>query len=395
MSLRTALCALFLSAPAASAASQPDALFAQIVRQAKSAAAAAYQPNEMALPAILRELNYDTYRLITFRRDHALWHGDSSRFEVQFFHPGYLYKQPIEMHVEDGAVRSVPFSPKYFRYPKFDPASLAQCDDLSFAGLRILYPLNQGKRLDEVISFLGSSYFRALGVGQIYGISARGIAIDTAENLTEEFPAFKEFWLCKPGPNDRQMQLFALLDGPSIAGAYRFVIKPGADTVVDVEAHLFFRKPVQVLGVAPLTSMFWRGEAQPLPPHDPRPEVHDSDGLLIVSTSGEEEWHPLQTVGKAATQVFPVTNPQRFGLFQRDRDPAHYRDAEARYQRRPSVLVESLGNWGPGAVRLMQLPATNEYNDNVVAFWQPQKNPAAGEALVFKYRLHWLGEALE
>jgi glucans biosynthesis protein len=344
----------------------------------------------MSLPAVLEKLNYDTYRNITFRQQRSLWHKSETPFRVQFFHLGYLFKYPVAINaVESGEARPVPFDTKYFRYPDFDPAKMGDQSALGFAGFRILYHLNMPTRWDEVISFLGSSYFRALGAGQIYGISARGIGIDTAEGLAEEFPVFREFWLCKPEPGASAISLFALLDGPSVSGAYRFLITPGADTTVEVESHLLFRRPVQVLGLAPLTSMFWRDESSPRPPNDKRPEVHDSDGLLIEMAAGEEQWHALTAVQKITTQLFPMTNPQSFALLQRDRDPAHYRDREAKYERRPSVRVESLGDWGKGNVRLMQLPAVNEYNDNVIAFWQPEKSPAAGDEIVFKYRLHW------
>jgi periplasmic glucans biosynthesis protein len=388
--LRAVLWALLLGTPATFAAADPNAVFTHVVSQARAAAASPFAPNEMPLPDVLQKLNYDTYRNITFRQQRSLWHDSEAPFRVQFFHPGYLFRQPVAINViENGQTRPLPFSANYFRYPDFDPAKMGDKNTLGFAGLRILYPLNAARRLDEVISFVGSSYFRALGAGQTYGISARGIAIDTGENPSEEFPAFKEFWLLRPQPEAREVEFFALLDGPSVTGAYRFVVKPGADTMVEVDAHLFFRKAVHILGIAPLTSMFWRGENQPAPRHDRRPEVHDSDGLIIEHGGGKEEWHSLEPVDKVITQVFPETNPKSFGLLQRDRDPSHYRDREAKYERRPSVRVDSLGDWGPGNVRLMQLPATNEYNDNVVVFWQPQKTPAAGDELEIRYRLHW------
>ncbi len=390
-----ALLAFFLAASLATArvASQ-DAVFADVLRQAKTAAAAPYQPSEMTLPEVLRKLNYDTYRNITFRRERDLWHGTESAFEVQFFHPGYLFQQPVVVHeVREGEVQPLPFGHRYFRYPDFPAARMGDETRLGFAGLRILYPLNAPKKLDEVISFLGSSYFRALGRGQTYGISARGLALDTAENLPEEFPLFREFWLCRPEAGAKTMQLFALLDSPSVSGAYRFQIDPGADTTVAVEAHLFFRQTVEVLGLAPLTSMFWRGEEErQRPPDDRRPEVHDSDGLEIEDAAGATTWHPLRSVDKVTTQLFPESSPKSFSLLQRDREASHYRDREAHYEKRPSVRVESLGEWGPGQVRLLQLPTTNEYNDNVVAFWQPAKSPAAGDEIRFKYRLHWFSQ---
>ncbi len=380
---RLALFVAFLSAPVAAWA---DPIFDGVVREAQQLAAAPFQPNESALPLVWRNLNYDTYRDITFRPERSLWRGAREPFQAQFFPPGYLFAHPVALNqVVDGKVCPIPFLPLYFHYPKTMGAGPATAPAPGFAGFRLLYPLNHAGRLDEVISFLGTDYFRALGRGQSYGISARGVAVNTGENLREEFPDFREFWLCEPAPGAREMQFFALLDGPSVAGAYRFVVRPGAETRVEVEAHLFFRRDVQAFGIAPLTSMFWRGEKEARPPNDPRPEVHDSDGLLL----GPEEWHPLQAVGEITTTVFPEEKARPFALLQRDRDPAHYRDAEAKYDRRPSVRVEPLGEWGPGSVRLLQLPTPNEYNDNVVLFWQPRKLPQAGDALVYKYRLHW------
>jgi glucans biosynthesis protein len=80
----------------------------------------------------------------------------------------------------------------------------------------------------------------------------------------------------------------------------------------------------------------------------------------------------------------------RFGLDQRDRDYASYQDAEAHYERRPSLQVEPLGDWGPGAVRLVELPTDLEVHDNIVAFWVAEaKGARAGDARAYRYRLHW------
>ncbi|HEY1583371.1 MAG TPA: glucan biosynthesis protein [Chthoniobacterales bacterium] len=384
-----ALAVFLLGATPAGAADMNDAVFDQVVRQAQQAAAASYQPNEMVLPQVLQSLDYDTYRMITFRRETGLWFGEKSRFQVQLFHPGYIYKEPVAINeVVDGQVHPVDFGPKFFRYPRFDPALLRE-SKLGFAGFRLLYPLEHREPVDEVISFIGASYFRALALGQVYGISARGLAIDTAENIPEEFPVFREFWLCRPAPKARAMEFFARLESASVSGAYRFQIKPGTETIVEVEMHLFFRKSVQVFGLAPLTSMFWRDESNPRPPDDTRPEVHDSDTLSIETAAGKVESHPLEQRDHVTTLLFPEKSPRGFGLLQRDRDPAHYHDSEAQYSRRPSVFVEAIKDWGKGTVRLMQLPTRNEYFDNVVAFWQPEKKPVAGDELQFRYRLRW------
>ena len=366
-----------------------DELFGEIVRQAKQTAAGSFQPNDSKFPPSLEALNYDTYRLITFRREEGLWFGTQSRFQVQFFHPGYIYRTPVRINeVANGRVRPIEFAPKYFRYPHFDARTLAGVN-IGFAGFRLLYPLNHSRPVDEVISFVGASYFRALARDQVYGISARGLALNTAENLAEEFPFFAEFWLCQPAPGAREMLFFGRLESTSVTGAYRFLIKPGQATILEVQARLFFRQPIQVLGIAPLTTMFWRDQSNSRPPNDKRPQVHDSDTLVLENASGQRELHPLRAVERVTTEFCPASNPRGFGLLQRDRNPAHYRDLEAKYAQRPSVFVESLGRWGPGKVRLMQLPTANEYNDNVVAFWEPEKTPARGDELDFDYRLHW------
>jgi glucans biosynthesis protein len=374
----------------AASASPNDQVFEEVVSRAKTVAAASYQVRTEELPEVLQQLDYDTYRMITFRREEGLWFNDRhSRFQVQFFHPGYIYKEPVAINqVVDGEVEPVQFDTRFFRYPRFDPAALKNTR-LGFAGFRLLYPLAHVKPVDEVIAFVGASYFRALAAGQVYGISARGLAIDTADNLSEEFPSFREFWLCKPATEAREMEFFALLDSTSVSGAYRFRVKPGRETVLDVEAHLFFRKQVQVLGLAPLTSMFWRDASDPRPARDQRPEVHDSDTLLVEDGTGKQEPHALLQVDRITTESYPEKNPRGFGLLQRDRNPAHYRDNEAKYSRRPSVFVEALNDWGDGKVRLMQLPVANEYNDNVVAFWEPEKKPVANDELVFRYRQRW------
>src|SRR5262245_4727511 len=230
---------LFLVGFAEAIASPNDAVFAEVVNRARTAAAKPYQVEKEELPKVLQQLNYDTYRMITFRREEGLWFGDRSRFQVQLFHPGYIYKEPVRINqVVDGKVEPVDFGTKFFRYPRFDPA-LLQNARLGFAGFRLLYPLAHAKPVDEVVAFVGASYFRALAASQVYGISARGLAIDTADNLPEEFPSFREFWLCKPLPDARDMEFFALLDSTSVSGAYRFRIKPGKKTTLDVEAQLF------------------------------------------------------------------------------------------------------------------------------------------------------------
>jgi glucans biosynthesis protein len=249
--------------------------------------------------------------------------------------------------------------------------------------------INRNDYFDEVIVFVGASYFRAVAKDLHYGLSARGIAVDTAIDGPEEFPYFKEFWIVEPGPRAKEIVVFALLDGPSFTGAYRFAVVPGKDTITSVQAALFARSKVRRLGLAPLTSMFWHAENSETDFGDFRPRVHDSDGLLIHTGSGEWLWRPLRNPMRIETSAFQDRNPRGFGLLQRERDFVAYQDLEAHYEQRPSAWVEPVGDWGPGSVVLLEMPSDQETNDNIVAFWQPEKSPSPGEPLELSYKLHW------
>ena len=254
-----------------------------------------------ALPATLAALSYDEYRAIAYRPDAAVWRG-AARFEIQLFHPGFLYPDPVRLHlIEDGAVTSLPFDPALFEYR--GPAAEAEraaaeaarpsSPAPGYAGFRIHYPINSEASKDEVAVFLGASYFRLLGPGQVHGLSSRGLAVDVAEPTGEEFPDFTAFWLVRPEAEAESLTFFALLEGPSVTGAYRFRLEPAEQTVLDVEARLFGREDVRKLGVAPLTSMYLYGPDQAAEFDDYRPQVHDSDGLLMWTSRDEWIWRPL------------------------------------------------------------------------------------------------------
>jgi glucans biosynthesis protein len=246
--------------------------------------------------------------------------------------------------------------------------------------------------MDEVIVFLGASYFRAIGRDQLYGLSARGLAIDTVATSGEEFPNFTEFWLVKPSPEASELVIYALLDGPSVTGAYAFAVTPGEQTRVDAEARLFFRRRVERFGIAPLTSMFFFGENSRRRFDDFRPEVHDSDGLLLHFDGGEWLWRPLENPTGIAVNSFQMSDPRGFGLLQRDRDFANHQDLETHAERRPSTWVVPRGDWSEGRVELVEIPTDTEKNDNIVAFWVPAVIPEPGEQRTFAYSIHWYGD---
>jgi glucans biosynthesis protein len=307
---------------------------------------------------------------------------------VQYLHPGFLFDRTVHLsEVRKGNVRLIPFRPEYFRYRSVEPKEIPET--MGFAGFRLMYPF-EGPDTDhnEIGSFAGASYFRFLSRDAAYGLSARGLAIDTAEPEPEEFPVFTEFWLERMEPGSTSMNIYALMDSESVAGAYQFTITPGASTVVDVKAAVYCRKNPNVFGVAPLTSMFWHAENSDTA-RDFRPEVHDSDGLLMHNGAGEWIWRPLVNPPHVRVAAFSDENPRAFGLLQRDRDFENYQDLEAHYHQRPSVWIEPLGQWGRGTVRLVEIPTNRETDDNVVAMWVPEKLPSPGEPIELNYRMHW------
>ncbi|HJO35617.1 MAG: glucan biosynthesis protein [Pseudomonadota bacterium] len=379
------LLAALLLLPATVSAEPFD--FQTLVAEAKDLAGAPYQPPRTYDDALA---TWDFAQWDAIRHDPAQWLWPGSRFRIALSPPGYLFNQDVEI-VELDAAGSHPRTPADVRFAYPDPA-LAEAAKAAgrkgFAGLRVLYPLNSADKFDEVLSFQGASYFRALARGQWYGLSARGIAIDTGLGQDEEFPGFRRFYLARPAPSDDFLRLYALLDGPSVTGAYQFLLRPGAPTTLDVEATIFLRQPVERLGLAPLTSMFLQGENSRLPITRLNPEEHDSDGLWLQR--GEEHlWRSLQNPLQPTYERLDAPSPRAFGLLQRDRRFEHYQSLFLHYQDRPGAWVEPVGDWGPGRLTLLQLPTDTETQDNIVSYWEPAEPPAPGEPLHLAYRLVW------
>lgn len=356
---------------------------------AKKLAAQPYVAPGTNLPEDVKKLNYDEHRDIRFVRNNGPWFGQRLPFELQFFHLGSLFNVSVPINeVINGRSHPIKYSPQFFDYGR-NKLDTTKLENLGYAGFRLHSPLNTARYFDELVSFLGASYFRALGKGNKYGLSARGLAIDTAVQTGEEFPIFKEFWLEKPTRKSQSVIVYALLDSPSVAGAYSFAIAPGKDTVMEVQAKLFPRKEINKLGIAPLTSMFLFGENTKNRFDDHRPEVHDSDGLLVHNNNGEWLWRPLDNSKYLRISAFEDNGPKGFGLMQRDTDPEHYQDFEAMYELRPSAWVEPISNWGKGWVELVEIPSIQEIHDNIVAYWVPKKKAVPGKEYYFQYRLIW------
>lgn len=343
------------------------------------------------VPPEVAAMNWDQYQSISYRDDHALWADDKLRFRVKFFHLGMYANQSVKIHeVRDGKATEIAYDPAMFNYGKSGLKGADMPKDLGFAGFRVNFHTDWVR---DITAFLGASYFRAVGGEWQYGLSARGLAIDCGMQKPEEFPRFSEFWLEQPSPKSNSLVVYALLDSPSIAGAYRFEIAPGATTLMDVDAALYPRKEIERMGIAPLTSMYLMGENDRRISDDWRPEIHDSDGLAMWRGNGEWVWRPLENPVNLRFNAYGDENPHGFGLIQRDRNFDHYQDDGVFYNRRPSLWVEPKSNWGKGSIQLVEIPTVDETFDNIVAFWNPEAKPQAGQELLFGYKLHWGAKA--
>jgi glucans biosynthesis protein len=343
-------------------------------------------------PDVLRKIDYEAWGKITFNSDHALF--NDGRFPVTFFHLGMFFQKSVAMHaVEGGEAREIVYDQSYFDMPA-DSVARQLPKGAGFAGFRIQEP-RDGKldwRKNDWVAFLGASYFRAIGELYQYGLSARGVSIDTAvAGKPEEFPDFTKIYIAKPDADSDAVTVYALLEGASVVGAYKFVMARGKGVVMDIEQALFLRKPVSRFGIAPLTSMYWFSETKKPTAIDWRPEIHDSDGLAMWTGWGEHLWRPLNNPPRSMASAFSDNNPKGFGLLQRDRLFDHYLDGVF-YEKRPSLWVEPKGAWGKGAIQLIELPTDDEIHDNVVATWVPEQPAVAGAEFNIAYKLHWLAD---
>jgi glucans biosynthesis protein len=361
--------------------------YAWLKGEARALAHASYHAPAKTVPEDVKKLAWDQYQAIRYRADHALWAKERLRFQMRFFHLGLYFMIPVRMHeVVGDQAQELAYDPEMFDYGKSGLNGSRMPKDLGFAGFQVHFHTD---RVRDIVAFLGASYFRAVGGEMQYGLSARGLAVDCGMDRPEEFPVFTAFWFERPDKDSGRFTVYALMDSPSVAGAYRFDIHPASTLVMDVDAALYPRKEIERIGIAPLTSMFQYGENDRRMAHDWRPEIHDSDGLAMWTGGGEWIWRPLTNPARLRFNAYADENPRGFGLLQRDRDFDHYQDDGVFYDLRPSVWIEPKAPWGKGSIQLVELPTVDETFDNIVAFWNPAQKPRSGQELLYSYRLHW------
>ncbi|MDH1630939.1 glucan biosynthesis protein G [Pseudomonas mosselii] len=360
-----------------------------VAAKAKDLAGQKFEAPKSNLPPVFRDMKYADYQKIRFLQEKAEWAKDKTPFKLSFYHQGMHFDTPVTINeITANKVKEIKYDPSRFEFGDV-PHDAEATKNLGYAGFRVLYPINKADKQDEIMTLLGASYFRVVGKGHRYGLSARGLAIDTALPSGEEFPRFREFWIEKPKPNDKHLVIYALLDSPRSTGAYKLTLRPGEDTLVDVKSRVYLRDNVSRLGIAPLTSMYLFGPNQPSKVMNYRPALHDSEGLAIHAGNGEWLWRPLNNPKHLAVSNFSVENPRGFGLLQRQRDFSDYEDLDDEYEKRPSAWIEPKGDWGKGTVDLVEIPTADETNDNIVAFWSPEKLPEVGKPFEYDYRLRW------
>lgn len=360
---------------------------AAVVDLARSLARRPYAPVPNDLPEALSNLNYEQYVGIKALPSALIWAGESRGFVVEPLHRGFVFSNPVMLFVvEDGRVRRVAYDRSRFEFGRLNvPPTLGE---LGFSGFR-LHTTAWSETPVEFAIVQGATFFRALAKGQNFGVVARALTLRPAEARGEEFPVFRAFWLERPRPGTNALVVHGLIDSESVAGAVRLTFRPGDMTIVDVETTLFPRANLEHVGLGGMGSTYLFGPNDRRTFDDARPAVYKSSGVQMLNGSSEWIWRPLHNPDKLQISAFLDSNPRGFGLVQRDRDYATFQDDEQRWERRPSLWIEPLGEWGEGTVQLIEIPSESEANDNVLAYWRPRTPLAAGAEVMVSYRQFW------
>lgn len=337
------------------------------------------------LPEGYATLSYDLYSGIRAVPGSLLWAGENRGFTVEPLHRGYVFSRPVGLFtVEDNIVRRVAFDRSKFDYGRVTPPPPNL--DLQFSGMRIAAGL---ERPFEVAVFQGATFFRSLARGQNFGAMARALILRPGETRGEEIPFFRAFWIERPSAASGALVIHALLDSESLTGAVRMTLRPGDITLIDVEMTLFARQVLDHIGLGCTMGTFLSGPQSRRTFDDLRPAVHEVSGVQMQTGGGEWIYRPVNNPATLQVSSFMDENPRGFGLVQRERDAVAFQDDDQRFELRPSVWTEPLGDWGAGSVQLLEIPSDSELNDNIIAYWRPRQALAAGSETSLAYRQAW------
>jgi glucans biosynthesis protein len=350
-----------------------------------------FKAPEKKVDEALANLTYEQHnRAIVYKDDQAIWRNDNVPFRLEPYHTaGAIFAFPVELfQVEAGRATKIQYSADAFEFnaPAKAPATPAQSD---FAGFHAQAQIDRLGVFRDFLRFLGATNFRAIASGQVFGVSARALAINTGQTGGEDFPLFRSFWIERPRPVDQSLVVHGLFDSVSAVGRYKFTVTPGFDTIIDTEATIYPRRRIAYAGIAPIASRFFFGPSAAPKRRDFRPRVHDSEALAILNGQGEQIWRPLLNPERLQFSVFVDKGPRGFGLIQKERSFAAYQDTDAQFEKRPSLWIEPVGDWGEGSIDLIELPAPEEVNENIVCFWRPKDGLGPGIGHRYRYRMHW------
>ena len=302
---------------------QPPEAFPEdfVVNLARERAKQPYVEAKVAMPDNWQSLTFDQYRDIRFDIEKSIWRGAPHGFSIDLLPYRFFYYDAGRYLCRGGrpavaASITCPISSPSGRWCRSRRAISISIMRVSGCAIR-----STGKDyFDEFAVFQGASYFRAIAKGQIYGLSARGLAIDTGQPQGEEFPFFRAFWIEEPPAAAATVRIHALLD--SALGDGRLTAstsRPAKSTQMDVEVSIFPRRDLEHAGFAPLTSMYLFDELERASFDDYRPAVHDSDGLMMLTGAGEWIWRPLANPKTLQVSAFSTSTQRGFGLMQRKR----------------------------------------------------------------------------
>jgi glucans biosynthesis protein len=373
------------SVPVAAAETYPFAAHT-VTEMARELARRPYQAQNASVPPPFANLSYDQYLGIQPRPEAALWADDARRFTIEPLHRGFVFTSQVALHVvEEQTGRRLSYEPQRFSFSRMQPPQAM--GDIGFSGFRVIFH-EEGQRREAAI-FQGATFFRSLARGQNLGVLARALSLRVAEPRGEEFPNFRAFWLERPAQGATALVIHGLCDSESLTGAFRFTLRPGDVTLIDTEATLFTRTAIDHVGIATMQGTFLHAANDRRGVDDLRPAVHETNGLQILNGAGEWIWRPLNNPDRLQISSFMDNNPKGFGLLQRERDENAYLDDEQLFERRPSLWIEPIGDWGPGSVHLVEIPSESDIHDNVICYWRPKESLAANQEVRIAYRQFW------
>jgi periplasmic glucans biosynthesis protein len=355
-----------------------------VIDAAKQLSQRAFVPPNVALPEPFSALNAESYQAIGHRPERRIWADENYGYEIEPLHRGSVYTTPVSLSiVEQGVVKRIVYDPNRYTFGKLSPP--ANLPDLGFSGFKLFL---KGEADMDFAVFQGATFFRSRAKAQEFGAVSRALAIKTGDTRGEEFPIFRAFWVERPG-NDGIITVHGIADSESATAAFRFTLRPGDMTIIDTECTIFARIDIDHIGIGPIQGTFLFGPNRRRNIDDIRPQVHDVHGLQMLNGRSEWIWRPLNNPEQLQISSFMDENPRGFGLVQRDRDFSSFQDDDNRFDLRPTIWMEPIGDWGSGSVQLTEIPSNSELNDNIIAYWRPKEALLAGSRTAFSYRQFW------